>query len=149
MESKDNDKDKAPTPREHATGYQRTVVIGDVHGDLDTLLRSLAAKKVLRYDGDVETVLRHVKASLKRTFSRNLESLLIRQQPRLQLIFVGDMVDRWPQGCHVIQFVTKVRWSRFGIDPTFLLGNHDVLNLHFFVNPYRIYEIYSESEIRM
>ena len=138
-----------PAPQEHTTRYTRTVVIGDIHGDLDTLLASLAAKRVLDYDGDVEAVAGHVRTSLRATYSRNLEALVIPQEPRLQLVFLGDLVDRWHQGCYVIRFLIQVRWERFGIDAVFLLGNHDMLNLHFFLNPFRVYQIHEDSDFSM
>ncbi|MDJ0840442.1 MAG: metallophosphoesterase [Acidobacteriota bacterium] len=139
------EQDVAPTVTEHLTGYARTVIIGDIHGDLDTLLASLADKRIIHYSGPVEKVVEIIETGLAEPFLADLEALVQPAETRLQLIFLGDYVDRWYLGYHVIQFLMKIRWKRFGIDAVFLMGNHEAHNLHFFLNPFRAYELYSES----
>ena len=131
---------------EHRSAYHRTIVIGDIHGDLDIMLQSLSEKKLLHYDGDVAGVIRVLKEGLTEDHLEDLETMVIRQEPRCQLVFLGDLVDRYHHGYHAVQFLKKVRWHRFGIDLIVLLGNHDLHNLQFFVNPYAAYQLYSESE---
>ncbi len=133
--------------RRHLTGFDRTVVIGDLHGDLGALLISLADKKIIQYSGRQKPVAARIKSSLNHRWSKGLESMVVRQTTPLQLVFLGDLFDRWSEGCHIVQFLSKIRWERFNIEPVYILGNHDIHNYHFFVNPYRVFEIYSESEL--
>src|SRR3954471_11266991 len=76
-------------------GY-RAYVIGDIHGRLD-LLEDLLAK--------IHAELQH------------------RPAPKTLLVFVGDLVDRGPNSAQVIERLRAYR--RSGIQPVFLLGNHE------------------------
>lgn len=78
-----------------ARGY-RAYVVGDVHGRLD-LLEDLLAK--------IHAELQHRPAS------------------KTLLVFVGDLIDRGPQSAQVIERLRT--YSRPGIRPIFLLGNHE------------------------
>ena len=83
------------TGRAGAKGY-RAYVIGDIHGRVD-LLEDLLAK---------------IHAELQRQPARNT-----------LLVFVGDLVDR---GSASAQVVERLRtYSRPGIRPLFILGNHE------------------------
>lgn len=76
-------------------GY-RAYVIGDIHGRLD-LLENLLAK---------------IHAELQRA-----------PAARTSLVFVGDLIDRGPSSAEVIERLRTYR--RPGIEPVFLLGNHE------------------------
>jgi len=78
-----------------AAGY-RAYAIGDIHGRLD-LLEDLLAK---------------IHAELQRYPS-----------PKTLLIFVGDLIDRGPNSAQVIERLRT--YNRPGIQPVFLLGNHE------------------------
>src|SRR3982750_3956493 len=76
-------------------GY-RAYWIGDIHGRLD-LLEELLAK--------IHAELQHHPA---------LKTLLV---------FVGDLIDRGPHSAQVIERLRT--YSRPGIQPIFILGNHE------------------------
>jgi serine/threonine protein phosphatase 1 len=78
-----------------AAGY-RAYAIGDIHGRLD-LLEDLLAK--------IHAELQHYPSA------------------RTLLIFVGDLIDRGPSSAQVIERLRT--YSRTGIRPVFLLGNHE------------------------
>lgn len=78
-----------------AKGY-RAYVIGDVHGMLD-LLEDLLAK--------IHAEMQH------------------RPARKTLLVFVGDLIDRGPSSAEVIERLRTYR--RHGIQPVFLLGNHE------------------------
>jgi serine/threonine protein phosphatase 1 len=78
-----------------ARGY-RAYVIGDVHGRLD-LLEKLLAK---------------IHAELEQ-----------RPAPKTLLVFVGDLIDRGPSSCQVLERLRT--YSRPGVETVFLLGNHE------------------------
>ena len=78
-----------------AAGY-RAYAIGDIHGRLD-LLEDLLAK--------IHAELQHYPSA------------------RTLLIFVGDLIDRGPSSAQVIERLRT--YSRTGIQPVFLLGNHE------------------------
>ena len=78
-----------------AKGY-RAYVIGDVHGMLD-LLENLLAK--------IHAEMQH------------------RPARKTLLVFVGDLIDRGPSSAEVIERLRTYR--RPGIQPVFLLGNHE------------------------
>jgi serine/threonine protein phosphatase 1 len=74
----------------------RAYVVGDIHGRLD-LLEELLAK--------IHAELQHKPAA------------------KTLLVFVGDLVDRGPSSAQVIERLRTYR--RPGIQPIFLLGNHE------------------------
>jgi serine/threonine protein phosphatase 1 len=78
-----------------ARGY-RAYAIGDIHGRLDLL----------------EQMLAKIHAELQRRPAR-----------RTLLVFVGDLIDRGPSSAQVIERLRTYR--REGIQPVFLLGNHE------------------------
>lgn len=78
-----------------ATGC-RAYVVGDIHGRAD-LLEDLLAK--------IHAELQH------------------RPAERTLLVFVGDLIDRGPCSAQVIERLRTYR--RPGIEPVFLLGNHE------------------------
>ena len=84
-------------PREPAgaPGY-RAYVVGDIHGRLD-LLEELLAK---------------IHSEIQR-----------RPIAKVLLVFVGDLIDRGPSSAHVVERLRTYR--REGIQPVFLLGNHE------------------------
>lgn len=86
---------KAQKQPRGAQGY-RAYVVGDIHGRLD-LLEELLAK--------IHAELQHKPA------------------PKTLLVFVGDLVDRGPSSAQVIERLRTYR--RPGIEPIFLLGNHE------------------------
>ena len=128
-----------------ANFYRRTVVVTDLHGDLDILLRSLAAKSVLRYRGDIGAILEAIENAPGNDHIPELEATVIHQCDPLLLVFLGDMVDRWTQGYQLLRFLSAIRWERFFIEPVFIIGNHDMQNFQFFVNPFKAYSIHLES----
>lgn len=78
-----------------ALGY-RAYVVGDVHGRLD-LLKNLLAQ---------------------------IHAELEREPPgKCLLVFLGDLIDRGPNSAQVIERLRT--YSRRGIEPVFLLGNHE------------------------
>ena len=74
----------------------RAYAIGDIHGRLD-LLEELLAK--------IHAELQH------------------RPARKVLLIFVGDLIDRGPSSAQVIERLRT--YSRTGVKPVFLLGNHE------------------------
>ncbi len=127
-------------------GYaKRRIVFGDIHGDLDTLARSLADRKLIRYQGDLDALVGPIRAHLAEDVSPELESLVIPQPVPVQLVLIGDLLDRFPYGYHVLQFLSKVRWDRFNIHLVTLLGNHDLMNFMFFGNPFEVHQLMSEA----
>jgi len=74
----------------------RAYVIGDVHGRLD-LLKNLLAQ---------------------------IHGELDREPPaKCMLVFLGDLIDRGPNSAQVIERLRT--YSRPGVEPVFLLGNHE------------------------
>lgn len=134
------------SPTEHRTRYERTLVIGDLHGDLEILLRSLASKGLLQFNDKIDPVLGSIRANLDQPYIVDLEAMVLPQKEATQLIFLGDILDRWNQGYHILQFLMKVRWEKFAIEPVYVMGNHDAHNFHFFTNPYRAYLLYEGGE---
>ncbi|CAM2008000.1 metallophosphoesterase [Acanthopleuribacter pedis] len=130
----------------HQSNYRRTVVLGDLHGDLDVMLRSLAAKNILRFDGSLGSVLTLIRQNMDAAWVPEFEAMVVPQTPRIQLILLGDLLDRYHHGYHLIQFLKHIRWRRFGIDFVCLMGNHDLHNLQFFTNPFAVFQMYKESE---
>jgi serine/threonine protein phosphatase 1 len=78
-----------------ARGY-RAYAIGDIHGRFDLL----------------EQMLAKIHAELQRRPAR-----------KTLLVFVGDLIDRGPSSAQVIERLRTYR--REGIQPVFLLGNHE------------------------
>ena len=78
-----------------ARGY-RAYAVGDIHGRVDLL----------------EHLLARIHADLQH-----------RPAAKTLLIFVGDLVDRGPSSAQVIERLRCYR--RDGVDPVFLLGNHE------------------------
>ncbi|WP_324808166.1 metallophosphoesterase [Sphingomonas sp. LY29] len=74
----------------------RVYAVGDIHGRLD-LLQDL----LVQIDEDM---------------ARN-------DQTRTIIVFLGDVVDRGPQSREVIESLR--RFDRSGVEPVFLLGNHE------------------------
>ncbi len=74
----------------------RAYVVGDIHGRLD-LLEDLLAK--------IHAELQH------------------RPSDKTLLVFVGDLIDRGPASAQVIERLRTYR--RAGIQPVFILGNHE------------------------
>lgn len=122
--------------------FERIVVFGDLHGDLDTMLASLSEKRLVRYEHELDEITEQIKVSLNEPFAPSLEAMVIPQTQPVRVIFLGDLLDRYHFGYHIIQFLDKIRWENFGIYPIFLLGNHDLLNFHFFINPFELADIY-------
>jgi serine/threonine protein phosphatase 1 len=85
-----------PVPEPAGPPGYRAYVIGDVHGRLD-LLEDLLAR--------IYAELQHRPAS------------------RTLLAFVGDLIDRGPNSAQVIERLRS--YSRKGIEPLFILGNHE------------------------
>src|SRR4249919_3215783 len=85
-----------------ATG--RVVAIGDVHGDLDALIRILTGMSILNGDG-----------------------LWCANDTRL--VFIGDLNDRGPESVNVMDFVMALATDaeRAGGTVDALLGNHELL----------------------
>jgi len=123
--------------------FSRIVVFGDLHGDLDIILASLSERGLVRYEGELDKVIELLKACLNKSESPELEAIVIPQAQPVRVIFLGDFLDRYHFGYHIIQFLSKIRWETFGIYPIFMLGNHDLLNVHFFTNPFETHEIYN------
>jgi hypothetical protein len=122
--------------------FDRIVVFGDFHGDLDIMLASLSEKGLIRYDRELEGV---IKLITERVNESSLEAMVIPQEPPVRVVFLGDFLDRYHFGYHIIQFLDKIRWENFGIYPIFFMGNHDFINFHFFLNPFEVSEIYQGS----
>ena len=74
----------------------RAYVIGDIHGRLDLLDHLLG-----KIHGELEQ----------------------QPAPRTLLVFVGDLIDRGPSSCQVLERLRTYR--RPGVEPVFLLGNHE------------------------
>ncbi len=138
-------RNEAGSDRGGATTGARLIVFGDIHGDLDTLARSLAERGLVRYDGDLESLVVPIRKRLSESFSPELEALVVEQPVRTRLVLIGDLVDRFPYGYHVLQFLSKVRWERFDIELIRILGNHDLMNFMFFANPFEVHQLMSEA----
>ena len=74
----------------------RAYIVGDIHGCLD-LLEDLLAK---------------IYSELQR-----------RPAEKAYLVFVGDLIDRGPYSAQVIERLRNYR--RAGVEPVFILGNHE------------------------
>ncbi|MCK5716182.1 MAG: metallophosphoesterase [Thiomargarita sp.] len=122
--------------------FERIVVFGDLHGDLDITLASMSEKGLVSYDRDWEQAITLINACVNDTIASTLEAMVIPQEKPVRMIFLGDFLDRYDFGYHIIQFLDKIRWENFGIYPIFLMGNHDLMNVHFFLNPYEISDLY-------
>jgi hypothetical protein len=122
--------------------FERIVVFGDLHGDLDITLASMSEKGLVRYDRDLDSAIKLITESVNESFAPTLEAMVIPQKTPVRVVFLGDFLDRYHFGYHIIQFLDKIRWENFGIYPIFFLGNHDLLNFHFFINPYEVSELY-------
>ncbi len=138
-------KQESPSERPADNVIQRRIVFGDIHGDLDTLARSLADRRLIRYREDLEQLVGPLRADLHKPFSPDLEALIIPQRRPTQLVLIGDLLDRFPYGYHILQFLSKVRWDRFNIHLVPLLGNHDLMNFMFFTNPFEVHQLMSEA----
>ncbi|MCP4148792.1 MAG: hypothetical protein GY757_13680 [bacterium] len=124
------------------TKFSKTLVFSDFHGDLDIMAKSFAAKGLMSYNGNLKKLLDSVRFHLEESFSPLLEEYMTRQEKPVRFLFLGDCLDRYTYGCHIMQFFQKIRWERFNIFPVFLLGNHDLLNLMFMANPFKIYQLH-------
>ncbi len=125
--------------------FNRIITFGDFHGDLDILLASLAEKGLIRYEQKQDDIVEQIKAGLNDAFVPSLEAIIIPQSQPVRVVFLGDFLDRYHFGYHIIQFLQKIRWETFEIYPIFILSNHDLLNFHFFINPFELPEIYYGS----
>lgn len=124
------------------TEFDKTYVFSDFHGDLDIMAKSFAVKGLMKYDGDQDRLILSIKKHTGDSQAVVLEKLIIKQKKPVRLFFLGDCLDRCNYGYHIIQFFMKIRWEHFNIHPVFLLGNHDLLNFLFFINPYKFYQFY-------
>ncbi len=120
----------------------KTFVFSDFHGDVDIMAKSFAVKGLIAYDEDADTLIQSIEAHVDGNHGISLEDMVIRQKKPVRLFFLGDCLDRCRYGYHIIQFFTKIRWEQFNIFPVFLLGNHDLLNVLFFINPFKLYRFY-------
>jgi len=125
--------------------FDRTLVFGDFHGDLDIMLSSIAKKGLIRYDGEIKAVIKLISECVNNELAPTLEAMVIPQAQPVRMIFLGDYLDRYHLSYHIIQFLDKIRWENFGINPIFFMGNHDLINFHFLLNPFEISEIYQGS----
>ncbi|MCP5107536.1 MAG: hypothetical protein GY950_29380, partial [bacterium] len=136
--------EKVPAPHNRVPAPQgdKTFVFTDFHGDLDIMARSFADKGLMAYDGNLETLIKAINVHIPDKHAHVLERSILRQAKPVRLFFLGDCLDRYTYGFHIIQFFSKIRWERFNIFPVFLLGNHDLLNFFFLSNPYKFYRVY-------
>ncbi|RKZ51821.1 MAG: hypothetical protein DRR16_07330 [Candidatus Parabeggiatoa sp. nov. 3] len=125
--------------------FNRIITFGDMHGDLDILLASLAEKGLIRYEQKQDDIIEQIKAGLNDAFIPSLEAIVIPQSQPVRVVFLGDFLDRYDFGYAIIQFLQKIRWETFEIYPIFILSNHDLLNFHFVINPFELPEIYQGS----
>jgi hypothetical protein len=125
--------------------FNKIISFGDMHGDLDILLASLAEKGLIRYEQTQDDLIAQIKAGLHEPFIPSLEAIVIRQAQPVRVVFLGDFLDRYDFGYAIIQFLQKIRWEDFEIYPIFILSNHDLLNCHFLINPFEMPEIYQGS----
>ncbi len=123
--------------------FEKTVIFSDFHGDLDIMARSFADKGLMRYqeERDLDALIRAIKNRLKGNDLSELESFITEQKSPVRLYFLGDCLDRYHYGYHIITFLHEVCWEKFNIFPVFLMGNHDLLNVIFMSNPFRAYEL--------
>lgn len=91
---------RPPATVAHVPDGRRFYAIGDIHGHLD-LLDGLLAR--IRHDE------------------------LERGQPKGELIFLGDLINRGPRSAQVIDRLIKLKAER--PETRFLLGNHEELFL--------------------
>ncbi len=122
--------------------FEKTVVFTDLHGDIDVMAASFAQKGLMTYDGGVEKLLELIKNHAAHKYAPSLEKFIIKQENPVRFIFLGDCLDRYLYGYHMVQVLMKVRWEKFNIFPVFLMGNHDMLNLLFLTNPYKVYRLH-------
>jgi hypothetical protein len=127
------------------TRFNKTLCFSDFHGDLDTMANSFAAKGLMDYQGDVDDLKYRIKTNVQDDIAPSLEKLVIMQDKPVRLFFLGDCLDRGSEGYYIIQIFSKVRWEKFNIFPIFILGNHDLLNFLFLVNPYKIHKLYQDN----
>ena len=123
--------------------FAKTLVFSDFHGDLDIAAKSFADKGLMQYAGDdIENLIHAIKIQAGDNDAELLESFIVPQKKPIRLVFLGDCLDRYRYGYHIIRFFSQINWESFNIYPIFLLGNHDLLNLIFMTNPFHACELH-------
>ena len=133
-------------PGEFSVEYAKTIVIGDLHGDLHALLLSLAYRGLIHYEGDPDSIGALIVAHQGSEYCSALNEMVASQDIPVRLVFLGDLLDRYPFGYHILRFLQCVDWQAKNIELVTVMGNHDIHNLHFFTNPFMAHHIYSESD---
>ncbi len=130
--------------------FNKTLVFTDLHGDLNIMAKSFANFGIMKYNAeefdDLET---GIKKSATEENSEYINSLIIKQNEPVRLMLLGDYVDRNNYGYHIIEFLKAIEWENYNIHPIFLMGNHDLLNLFFFTNPYKFHVLYKHTGANM
>ncbi|MDM8538153.1 metallophosphoesterase, partial [Desulfobacterales bacterium HSG17] len=121
----------------------KTLIFSDFHGDLDIMAKSFTDKGLMNYNGDLESLIHTIKNFSADNESFCPESLIVNQKEPVRLIILGDCLDRYDYGYHIIRFLSHIAWKNFNIHPVFLLGNHDLLNFMFMTNPFKVYELHN------
>ena len=91
-------------PWDYGSNWDRIVAIGDVHGDLDALLRILIGSQV--FDGTAAWM-----------------------APSTLVVLIGDLNDRGPDSTSVVSFVMRLQQEAEanGGRVESLIGNHELL----------------------
>lgn len=123
--------------------FSRIVAFSDLHGDVECLAHSLVEKKIF-YEAD--DIVDRIQSLVEEQADANiLEELVIPQEFPTLLLFLGDCLDRYRYGYHILQLIQQIQWKKFQIHLEVLMGNHDLLNLMFFLNPYQLHHLHQGS----
>ena len=113
-----------------ALAHSRVVVIPDVHGDYEALLRSLwlAVKKVDKKDPPAFPEFIQAFESAATAGDPAAQYPLMSTTAGVAIVQLGDLVDRGPYGMYCMQLMQMVP-QVLGWDLVQLYGNHEILNL--------------------
>ncbi len=128
--------------------FIRTLVFTDFHGDLQAMAKSFAGLGLINYtNSDYQRLKDNIADYAIDNSNPVLDNWLVPQPVPTRLVVLGDYSDRNLESCHLISFLKGVKWQDHQIFPVFLMGNHDLLNLIFFTNPFKFYELYRYAGI--
>ncbi len=126
----------------------KTLVFTDLHGDLNAMANSFASFGIMKYNkNNFSDLVIDIKKYAETADNSGIKKFIIKQQKPTHLILLGDYVDRNNYSYHIIEFLQALEWKDYNIKATFLLGNHDLLNLIFFINPFKFHTLYKFTGI--
>lgn len=110
-----------------ATDFSEVIVIPDVHGDSDALLRSLYLG-YSKTEGAKRSFNRFDKAFSDYVLSGIYPNETLSSRRDVALVQLGDLVDRGPDSAYCISIILAVQ-EMIGWKTVVLYGNHELLNM--------------------